>query len=118
MLSANKIQPEVVNLDTLATTIHEVTGVARGQLTSRCKDRDVCDARHIAFHILYGRRYTLAEIGKSFGRTQGSVQNGLKRIRLDMERDFRVRVRVERVNQLIDLSDPLDVLRIAYEGRG
>lgn len=117
MLSANQLHPEL-NVGSLIAAISEVTGVTSDQITSRCKLSSACEARNIAWTILYDRKLTTNEIGKHFHRTHGAVHYGIRRIKLDMERDFRVMNKVQRVKQLIDLSDPIDVLRIAHEGRG
>jgi chromosomal replication initiation ATPase DnaA len=118
MLSVQHIQTPEVDLLELIGVISEITGVPSTQITSRCKLQEACTARQIAFKFLYDKKQPAQSIGKRFGRTHGAVLSGIRRLNLDMKQDFRVANKYERVKARIELTDPLEVLRIAHEGRG
>lgn len=59
--------------------VSESTGVPIEQISSKCRTKQLCTARFIAYYFLYFQGgMTLVEIGKKLHRTHASVLHGIR----------------------------------------
>lgn len=119
MLSANQINPDApaseINVGELVAVISEVTGVPSSRIMSRCKLQEACTARNIAYTFLYDKKLAAQTIGKHFGRTHGAVLSGVRRLKLDMEQDFRVFEKFTQVQKRVQNPEEANILFLIAE---
>lgn len=81
-------------------------GVALDELAGRGRSRPVAYARHVAMHVLYEHRVSVADIGRLFGgRDHATVLSAVKRVRMELRWRRETREDVEAIRQLVRVKE-------------
>jgi len=86
-----EVTPEII-----LPLVEKYTGITKKQMDGKTRMRQICDARHIYFYMLYKyTKLTLHKIGQQCNRDHATALHAVKKIKgiLEVDKNFQVIVK-------------------------
>lgn len=97
------IDSENADMERVIECVSKYFNVSKNDLTSKRRFKDIVEARQICMFILceYTKKYPLSYIGERFGRDHSTVIHAREKMKKDMTKDKKLKIRIEDIKDMI-----------------